>query len=240
MRQPSLILSLLLVLACTKRDQTVIVDSQLPDTTTTALVPVDSGAMKLLPRDEANESFKAFRREALAALARRDTAFLYGILSPVIKNSFGGDDSVSGFKRVWKPEESNSAVWSHLARVLSMGGKLESDSMFTAPYVYAFWPDSIDSFDYVATTDSPAVVRSDSSATAPAIGAASYSIGKVLGWSSFPSAQLPADSTWARVQFPNGSSGWIRGTSVYSPVSWRAMFQRQNGRWTMIFFVAGD
>lgn len=229
---------LLLCLACGGGEQPV-VDSVVAETIR-VLVAVDEGAPKLLPRDEANESFQAFRRDALAALERKDTTFLYDMLSPVIKNSFGGDDSVSGFKRIWKPDDPASAVWSHLTRVLSMGGKLDSDSAFTAPYVYAFWPDSIDAFENVALTDSFVVVRSDSNETAEAVGAASHSIARVLAWSRFPSAQLPGDSTWVRVQFRGGAAGWIVGSQAYSPVSWRAMFARENGRWKMIFFVAGD
>ena len=111
---------------------------------------------KLLPRDEADSSFRAFREQLLAALARRDTAFLYNILAPEIKNSFGGDDSISGFRRLWsldKPQ--TSTVWNTLTRILQLGGKMQDDSTFVAPYVYAFWPDSIDAFENYAHTKPP-------------------------------------------------------------------------------------
>lgn len=240
MTKPGILLPLVALLACSRTEQPQGTTDSVVSESIRVLVAVDEGAPKLLPRDEANDSFQAFRREALAALARKDTAFLYGMLSPVIKNSFGGDDSVSGFKRIWKPEEPGSAVWSHLTRVLSMGGRHDSDTTFRAPYVYAFWPDSLDAFDYVALTDSFVVVRRDSSASSPAVGAASHSIARAQAWSRFPSAQLPSDSTWVRVEFPGGTSGWISGSQAYSPVAWRAMFVREKGRWRMIVFVAGD
>ena len=93
--------------------------------------------------------FREFRATLLAALARRDTAFLYGILAPEIKNSFGGDDGVDGFRRIWEMDNPATPVWTALTRVLSMGGEQSSDTIFVAPYVYAIWPHSIHAFEHV-------------------------------------------------------------------------------------------
>lgn len=201
---------------------------------------IDSGAPKLLPRDEASDSFRQFRTEALRALARRDTAFLYGMLAPEIRNTFGGDDSVSGFRRIWKMDSQQSDVWTALTRVLTMGGQQSSDSGFTAPYVYAFWPESVDAFDYVAVVGDSVRVFDAPVAEARVLGRAANSMLRLVEWRGLPESGVAADTTWAQVQLPDSSRGWIRGTSVYSPVSWRAMFVRRGERWTMVLFVAGD
>lgn len=226
-------------LAACARDVAHEADSARPDSVA-ALAMVDSGAPKLLPRDEANESFRQFRSGALAALARRDTAFLYGILAPEIRNTFGGDDGIAGFRRVWKMDDPNSDVWAALTRVLTMGGQQPTDSQFTAPYVYAFWPDTMDAFEHVAVTGDSVPVHEAPDPDSRLRGGAHYSILKFREWRGLPMSGVAADTTWARVVLPNADSGWIRGASVYSPVGWRAMFVRRNGRWLMLLFVAGD
>ena len=65
----------LLLLSCSREQAVHETDSARPEAAVMAMV--DSGAPKLLPRDEANESFRQFRSEALRALANKDTAFLY-------------------------------------------------------------------------------------------------------------------------------------------------------------------
>ncbi len=203
-----------------------------PMTVPAVVAPViDSTAPKLFPVDQADSSFRAFRTRALQALARRDTVFLYSILAPEIKNSFGGDDSISGFRRTWNmANASQSKVWSALTRVLTMGGKQEQ-ATFIAPYVFAFWPDTIDAFAYVAVTSDQAMVHADSTSTSPVIGTTSYAIVKL---------QDPLLDAWAHVVFPNGRKGWLSEADVYSPVGWRAFFVRKNGAWTLTTLVAGD
>ena len=235
----STLLCLLLLAACAKEDTVSESDSARPDSAVVIAI-VDSGAPKLLPRDEANESFRQFRSDALRALASRDTAFLHGMLAPEIKNSFGGDDRIAGFRRMWKTDDPNSDVWTALIRVLTMGGQQPTDSQFTAPYVYAFWPDSMDAFEHVAVIGDSVRVHAAPAPDSRVLGAALHSILKFKDWRGLPASGVAADTTWAKVLLPNADSGWIRGASVYSPIGWRAMFVRRGGRWLMIFFVRGD
>jgi len=162
------------------------------------------------------------------------------MLAPEIRNTFGGDDGIAGFRRVWKMDEPNSDVWTALKRVLTMGGRQATDSQFTAPYVYAFWPDSMDAFEHVAVTGDSVRVHDAPAPDSRVLGGAHHSILKFREWRGLPRSGVAADTTWARVVLPNADSGWIRGASVYSPVSWRAMFVWRDGRWLMLLFVAGD
>ena len=238
MRVPATFFVFLLA-ACAREEAVPESYSARPDSAVVVAM-VDGGAPKLLPRDEANESFRQFRSAALRALANRDTAFLYGMLAPEIKNSFGGDDSIAGFRRMWKTDDPNSDVWTALIRVLTMGGQQPTDSQFTAPYVYAFWPDSMDAFEHVAVIGDSVRVHEAPSPNSRVLGGALNSILKFKDWRGLPASGVAADTTWAKILLPNADSGWIRGASVYSPIGWRAMFVRRGGRWLMIFFVRGD
>lgn len=234
------LIPVVVTLACSRTDSTVKADSTRLDSAVSETA-IDSGAPKLEPRDEANASFQEFRARTLAALARKDTAYLYGMLAPEIKNTFGDDDGVEGFRRIWRMENAaGSSVWTALSRVLSMGGQQPTDSNFTAPYVYAFWPDSMDSFGFVAVTKSDGRVYESPAESSPVKGIASHSILRFKNWQGLGESGVAADSSWAQIELPGGATGWMRGADVYSPVSWRAMFMKRGDRWLMIFFVAGD
>lgn len=208
-------------------------------TDTIRIAAVDSGAPKLLPVDQADDSFAAFREDLLRALAERDTTFLYDIVSPDIRNSFGPDDGIAAFRAQWQPGDSASAVWAVLTRVLQLGGQLR-DSTFYAPYVAAFWPDSIDAFEFVAVTSERALVRASPQPDADPIGSASWSILQVEEWLGTGESFVATDTSWVRVRLPAGRMGWLRATDVHGPAAWRAFFQRRDGRWLLVTLLAGD
>jgi hypothetical protein len=230
---------LLSVMACASSDSRGDGDSARDSVPKAVGVPIDSGAPRLEPRDEANASFKEFRERTLAALARRDTAYLHSIVAAEIRTSFGDGGGLGDFKQMWKTSEASSPVWETLRRVLEMGGKQTSDSMFTAPYVYAFWPDSIDAFSHIAVTTPDAAVHALPNAGAPTLGSARHSILRAVEWTNVPGDAVPSDTSWVKVEWRD-RSGWLRVADAWSPVSWRAMFARRGERWLMVLFVAGD
>lgn len=228
------------ILACAPRDAGRGVDSTRDTTTAAVSVPIDSGAAQLALRDDANASFREFRERTLAALARKDTAYLHSIVAPEIRTNFGGGGGLGDFKQAWRTSDPTSAVWATLSRVLQMGGKQESDSMFTAPYVFAFWPDSIDAFSHIAVTTANASVHAQPDAGSPTLGSATHSILRAVEWTNRPGDAVPSDTSWVRVEWGDRRSGWLRVADAWSPVSWRAMFARRGERWVMVLFVAGD
>jgi hypothetical protein len=235
----STLLVIVSVVACTGREAARPSDSSAAADSTVAPSPaIDSGAPRLEPRDEANASFREFRERLLAALGRKDTAFLHSVVAPEIRTSFGADGGIRDFKEMWKTADSSSAIWATLSRVLQMGGKHDADTSFFAPYVFAFWPDSIDAFSNVAVTSANAAIRARPEARAEVIGTAYHSILRVLEWNGIPADVTP--SSWARIELPDKRTGWMASGEVYSPVSWRAAFVRRGQQWVMILFVAGD
>ena len=214
----------------TRADSAAVAAPQLP--------PGDSGARKLLPVDQADSSFAAFRTTLLAALQRRDTTFLYSILAPEIKNSFGGDDSIAGFKRIWRLEQPDSSlVWGSLTRVLNMGGQLQGET-FIAPYVFSAWPNDVDAFEHIAITGTN-VPAYAGPANAEQVASLSHSILRLEEWPDLDNG-VPAPGSFARVKLPTGRSVWVSTAQLYSPIGWRAFFEKRNGRWIMTLFVAGD
>jgi hypothetical protein len=203
------------------------------------LPPGDSGARKLLPVDQADRSFAAFRDSLLTALQRRDTTFLYAILAPEIKNSFGGDDSIAGFRRIWNMENPGSSqVWDALTRVLKLGGHMQGET-FIAPYVFSAWPNDVDAFEHVAVTAANVPAYASPDPNAERVATLSHSILRLEQFPE-PGDGVPSSRSFARVRLPDGRSVWVSTAHLYSPVGWRAFFEKRAGRWVMTLFVAGD
>src|SRR5262245_8073146 len=98
----------------------------------------------LRPVDEANldPSFLEFRTKLIAAAERRDAKFIYGILDPQIKLSFGGHQGVKDFKKMWAVETADTKFWMAFLPVIKNGGAfLREDGKrtgrFLAPYTFA-------------------------------------------------------------------------------------------------------
>jgi hypothetical protein len=104
---------------------------------------------KLYPVDEAARDASLFvlRARLLEAVLQRDMAFILGILSQDILNSFGGNGGIAEFKEQRKPEQPGSKLWPTLLTVLVLGGSFRDERTFAAPYTYSRFPDQLDAFE---------------------------------------------------------------------------------------------
>ena len=197
---------------------------------------------KLYPVDEAakDPSFYTFRAQLLKTIQQKDSASLYGFLSPAIRNSFGDDNGVGVFKRMWKPELSTSKIWMELLTVLALGGKFEGERMFMAPYTYSNFPDQFDAFEYGAIVGDGVNVRRGPGTDHPIIRTLSFDIIRVNDWNWTPTKTRGEKGGWITVALSDGQKGYVAREYIRSPVDYRAIFNKENGRWVMTAFVAGD
>ena len=188
------------------------------------LQPVDEGA-----RDE---SFAAFRADLLDAVARKDKPFILSILSADIRNSFGGDGGTSEFRSTWNFDGDDSEFWAELEAVLRMGGAFRTRDEFSAPYVFAMWPETLDAFEFVAVIGTNVNVRSEPSITAPIVARLSHEVVRL--------AEGRPATTWLKVALADGTAGYVNERYLRSPIDYRASFVRNDDRWMLRFFAAGD
>lgn len=203
-----------------------------------ALIATTSAAhaqQELKPIDQASlqPDFFTFRARLQTALARHDKEAVLAVVHKDIKNSFGGDDGVEAFKKNWNLDKPDSPFWETLATVLALGGTFEADGSFTAPYVYTQWPDAIDSIDHMAVTGSSVRVRAEPNTSAPTLATLSFSIVECL-------PDNDPDKPWVAIRLPGGKTGYIDRRLVRSSIDYRASFSKIDGRWQLIFFLAGD
>lgn len=200
-----------------------------------------------LPVDEASldADFKEFRDGFVSAVNSKDLSFLTSHLSPTIRYSFGINNGINGFLSHWQldinPE--NSQIWSELAQVLTLGGSFDQEkAVFTAPYVFANFPYTVDGFENVAVINQNVSIHSDPDPNSPVLMGLSYKILKLADSKIYKSTgvTLPDESAdWRKVVTSSGD-GYVNEVYVRSPIDYRAQFRQEEGQWKMIFFVAGD
>ena len=186
-----------------------------------------------MPVDDAvtRPDFFSFRAQLSAAIARRDEAALLAAVDPGIRTSFGDGTGIDAFARQLREPE--SAVWGELGAVLALGGAFRSATSFEAPYVFARWPERLDSFECAAVTGARVRVRATADPASAVVGTVSYDIVRLVG-------SAPAAGGLRQVALANGVSGYVAGRFVRSPVAYRAIFQDTGGQWRLAAFVSGD
>jgi hypothetical protein len=191
----------------------------------------------LLPIDEAprHPDFFSFRAQLQAAIARHNVEAVVGVVNKDIRNSFGGDDGIDGFRRIWKPNEADSTLWAELGAILALGGTFSGDQSFTAPYVFSRWPDRFDGFEHVALVASDVRVREAPRPDAVTLTSLSFAILPVVR-----SNGIAEVDGWTAVQLEGRKTGYVATRLARSPIDYRAMFNKIDGRWQMTFFAAGD
>lgn len=188
------------------------------------LTPVDEAAMQ--------PDFFSFRAQLAAAVARRDAADVLAAVDGRVRTGFGGDDGRAAFERQWEPGRPDSRLWEALGAVLALGGSFTGAQQFSAPYVYSRWPEDLDAFGHVALIASDVRLRAAPRADAAVIGRASFGVLELAG---------PATPDgWFPVRTPDGRAGYVARALARSPLDYRAIFERRDGRWQLVAFVSGD
>ena len=188
------------------------------------LTPVDEAAMQ--------PDFFSFRAQLATAVARRDAAAVLAAVDEQVRTGFGGDDGRAAFERQWLPDRPDSRLWEALGAVLALGGSFTGAQQFSAPYVYSRWPEDLDAFEHVAVIASDVRLRAAPRADATVIGRASFLVLELVG-------PARADG-WFPVRTPDGRSGYVAHPLARSPLDYRAIFERRDGRWQLVAFVSGD
>jgi hypothetical protein len=195
---------------------------------------------KLYPVDEASRvpSFFVFRARLLEALQQRDTSYVISAVSPNIKNSFGGSDGIAEFKQGWKLERPDSKFWKTMTGVLALGGSFNGDDSFAAPYTFSKFPEDFDAFEYGVIVGENVRVRKEPKLDSQVIATLSFDIVKVTDW--MPKLSSGSKQEWISVSLANDVKGYIAKEYIRSPIDYRAIFEKKDGKWQLTAFVSGD
>jgi hypothetical protein len=174
------------------------------------------------------------------AVKTRDKDYIISILSTNIVNSFGGNNGIEEFKRNWNWSSDSSSFWRIMLRMIEMGGgEYRQNKQYILPYVFPGWNDKYDSFEYAAITGTYVNVRDQPNLnTSKVLGQFNYDIVKVDYERSHPSMESPK---WYYVSNSDDSlKGYVFWKYVWSPIGYRAIFEKTNGEWKMTVLITGD
>lgn len=193
------------------------------------------------PNVEINEpSLIQFLDKLEDAVKKRDKDYIISILSPNIVNSFGGVNGIEEFKSYWNWSSKSSSFWRIMQRIIEMGGgKYKQNERYILPYVFPEWNDKYNSYEYAAITGTYVNVRNKPNLNqSKVLGQFNYDIVKVDYEKTQPSMENPE---WYFVTNPDGSlKGYVFWKYVWSPIGYRAIFEKIKGEWKMTMFLAGD
>lgn len=192
--------------------------------------------------DKPQGDLAQFLKEYRAAIAAKNSDFIYNSLDEQIMNSFGGNGGIPEFKEYWQDLNPDSEFWAIMEQILVLGGTYSENKMaFTVPYVYTNWPghEEFDVFEHLAVTGTKVNLRDKPSLLGS----------EVLAQLSYAIVKMDYDKTYADIQKPSwifitdtktGLSGYMHKDFLYSPVDYRASFVKAADGWKLIFLVAGD
>ena len=186
---------------------------------------------RLLPVNEPTTRDPALTRfvaELKEVVARRDESSLLKLLDPRVRSSFGGETGIAEFRQWWKLDQPGSKLWPLLERLLALGGVWEGDS-YVFPYVFARFPEDLDSFEHAAITGQGVWLRTNPSPEARGVRQLRYDVVRVLGQTD----------EWWEVETLDGARGFVAERYVMSPVSYRLILGKR-GQWRITALVAGD
>jgi hypothetical protein len=198
------------------------------------------------PVDEASQdaSFLAFRGKLIEAAERKNAAFILSILDPKINLSFGGDEGIADFKRIWKINSKNSKFWDEFLPVIKNGGKWRKDEgpgkTFYAPFPFDAFPEDIDTFTHEVIFGSNVNLREGPSPDSRVVAQLSYNVVTVETDPDTEAGKIRETRGWSKVKTLGGQSGWVKNEFVRSPIDYRAGFEKKRGAWKMVAFIAGD
>lgn len=113
--------------------------------------------------------------------------------------------------------------------------------MFTAPYLFSQpFPKNVDVFEHAAIFGENVKLYKQPRANSSVVATLSYNVVKPDYNRSIKVKSKEFEFHWVKVKTLGGKQGFVRGKFVRSPIDYRAIFQKTNGKWKMTAFVAGD
>lgn len=180
-------------------------------------------------------SFAAFRNALTRAVARRDAAFILRIATDDIRYSYGDSGGRDGFAEYWGlARPATSRLWGELGEALRLGCTFDEGLNVVMPSMNQVGDEDMD-------TDYQALLVAVRPGAALRAGPSDRSrILARLRWNVVTLEDRDSHRPWERVRLADGRRGYIRRSLFRGFSETSAYFVKQDGRWRMAAFIAGD
>jgi hypothetical protein len=193
------------------------------------LLGTPAPAQQLRPFDTTDQApkFSLFREQLQQAVKERDGDF-FRSRTKGANLSFGMPVDLD---ERFHLDDPNDGFWKVMDRLMEMGGVWQADSeMVVYPYAYAAFPKNVDAFTHDVVIGENVPVLQFANPESFEVGELNYDIVWVL----------ERGEQYSRVRADDGTSGYIESHYLYSPVDYRMGLALVDGRWAIVYLVAGD
>jgi hypothetical protein len=192
-------------------------------------------ARALPPHDECTNDpeFVRFRQQLVDVTIRHDAPGLLALVADDIEfnhDGVDGDPGRAGFSRAWGLGDADrSSLWDALVRVLAAGCARDGE-VVASPHLFLRFPAELD--PWTAGVGGPdARLYVEEKTTAARV---------IIPWEILEEASLNSETGWVRVSLSDGRRGFLRREDLWSPIDYRAIFERRGGVWRLVAFLGGD
>jgi len=198
----------------------------------------DQQPRRLPPPDDQkiDAGLNSLLEQMRSMVASRNAAALTALMLPTFRVEFDSGKGPLAFRRYWKMESRNSAVWDVLGKALAVQGTFYLPSLFCIPYFLRSFPRELDPLAYVVSVGAAATLRDRPARDGASVGTADHAIIQLAKPVS-PPVIIP-DNSFLAVNDPGFGSCYVAGSEVYSPAAHRMFFERRNGKWLWISLAA--
>lgn len=185
-----------------------------------------------------NAELAALVATLLKACDEKDFRPFEAALAPDLIVSYAGFEGIEGLREIFRLDEPDTAFWNEFRTAVQLGGVFQGPDRFTTPYVSALWPETEDDGSQHIVAVGPRTSLYDRPADDAKIIADVTQ--RVLMRDEDRTAEPfgPPDG-WSRVR-DGDSVGYVRWSESRSPIDYRVVFERLDGRWLITAFVAGN
>jgi len=203
---------------------------------------------QLIPIDDAasDKDFLIYIEKFKKDVKDKNFESLKKSIAPDVLYEIESVNGLKGFIKTWKLDKNpkKSDFWFEIDRILSMGSAYFNDekTSHVYPYLFVTFPSDYDSYEYIAVTGKKVNVRKAPDAKSPVIETVDYEIVKPMHVEPEPKNDKidGINGTWIMVKTGSGKEGYIFNQFLHSPLGYRAIFEKRDGRWMMTIFLAGD
>ena len=195
-----------------------------PQTTPPRLPPVE--------RCTGDGGFDRFRAALADAVARKDPRALRLLTANDILSNYGGGASWKEFASTWNLDHpQHSRLWKELQEALGLGCAPTEGGGRVFPGMFEDMGDDEDPFALVVARPG-AVLRAAATESSAAVA--------TLDWHSALIVEEPPENPLVKVKLVDGREGWLKSSDMLSPLGYRLVVEKRDGRWKITSLIAGD
>ena len=193
------------------------------------IAPSDAG--------KADAALNAVIETLVKAAEAQDFAAFEAVMTPESTASFGGDEGPEGFKRAYGIGEPESPFWTAFLEAARLGGAFLQDDLYTLPYTAGHLPETADPYLSVIAIGDKTLLYAEPKEGAAVVADVTHQILEQIDIEPADLEKTGPDFVHVKA---DAGTGYVKIGEVRSPLDYRAVFQKIDGVWKLVAFVAGD